>query len=304
LSDAALAARRQRLIGIALMCGAVATFSCLDTTGKYLLHHMHPLQVVWVRYTGAFLLALLFLNPVTRPGMLVTRRPWLQVGRSALLLLSTALNFFALQFLQLDEALSILFSTPFIVAVLCGPLLGEWVGWRRWIAIGVGFLGVVLVARPGFGGLHPAALLSLGSAVCYSLYSISTRVLARSDSSETTLFYSNLVGALAMLPIVPFVWSMPSSWFIILLMVVIGAFGSFGHYLLIRGHRLAPASVLAPFIYTQLVWTTTLGFLVFGDVPHRWTVVGGLIVVGSGLYLLYRERKVGTAVTDAGITPD
>ncbi|HEY6028455.1 MAG TPA: DMT family transporter [Pseudolabrys sp.] len=304
MSDAALAARRQRLIGIALMCGAVATFSCLDTTGKYLLHHMHPLQVVWVRYTGAFLLALLFLNPVTRPGMLVTRRPWLQVGRSALLLLSTALNFFALQFLQLDEALSILFSTPFIVAVLCGPLLGEWVGWRRWIAIGVGFLGVLLVARPGFGGLHPAALLSLGSAVCYSLYSISTRVLARSDSSETTLFYSNLVGALAMLPIVPFVWSMPSSWFIILLMVVIGAFGSFGHYLLIRGHRLAPASVLAPFIYTQLVWTTALGFLVFGDVPHRWTIVGGLIVVGSGLYLLYRERKVGTAVTDAGITPN
>jgi drug/metabolite transporter (DMT)-like permease len=304
LSDAALAARRQRLIGIALMCGAVATFSCLDTTGKYLLHHMHPLQVVWVRYTGAFLLALLFLNPVTRPGMLVTRRPWLQVGRSALLLLSTALNFFALQFLQLDEALSILFSTPFIVAVLCGPLLGEWVGWRRWIAIGVGFLGVLLVARPGFGGLHPAALLSLGSAVCYSRYSISTRVLARSDSSETTMFYYKLFGAHAMLPIVPFVWSMPSSWFVIVLMVVIGAFGSFGHYLLIRGHRLAPASVLAPFIYTQLVWTTALGFLVFGDVPHRWTIVGGLIVVGSGLYLLYRERKVGTAVTDAGITPD
>jgi len=87
----------------------------------------------------------------------------------------------------------------------------------------------------------------------------------------------------------------------VFLMVIIGAFGSFGHYLLIRGHRLAPASALAPFIYTQLVWTTTLGFLVFGDVPHHWTIVGGLIVVGSGLYLLYRERKVGTAVTDAGI---
>jgi len=304
LSEAASAARRQRLIGIALMCGAVATFSCLDSTGKYLMHTMHPLQVIWVRYTGAFLLAFLFLNPVTKPGMLVTRRPWLQVGRSALLLGSTALNFFALQYLQLDEALSIMFSTPFMVAILCGPLLGEWVGWRRWIAIGVGFLGVLLVARPGFGGLHPAALLSLGSAVCYSLYSISTRVLARSDSSETTLFYSNLVGALAMLPIVPFVWSTPSSWFIILLMVVIGGFGSFGHYLLIRGHRLAPASVLAPFIYTQLVWTTALGFLVFGDVPHHWTIAGGLIVVGSGLYLLYRERKVGTAVTDAGIAAD
>jgi drug/metabolite transporter (DMT)-like permease len=163
---------------------------------------------------------------------------------------------------------------------------------------------VLLVARPGFGGMHPAALLSLASAVCYALYSISTRLLARTDSSETTLFYSNLVGALAMLPVVPFVWTAPTSWFVVALMVVIGALGSFGHYLLIRGHRLAPASALAPFIYTQLVWTTTLGFLVFGDVPHRWTIVGGLIVVGSGLYLLYRERKVGTAVTDGAVTPD
>lgn len=286
------------------MCGAVATFACLDTTGKYLMHYMDPLQVVWARYFGAFVLALFFLNPVTRPGMMVTRRPYLQVGRSALLLLSTALNFFALRHLQLDEVLSITFSTPFIVAVLCGPLLGEWVGWRRWIAIGIGFLGVIVVVRPGFGGMHPVVLLSVGSAICYAFYVITTRLLARTDSSETTLFYSNLVGALAMLPIVPFVWTAPQSGFIVFLMVAIGGFGSFGHYLLIRGHRLAPASALAPFIYTQLVWTTTLGFLVFGDVPHRWTIVGGLIVVGSGLYLLNRERKVGRAVTDAGIAPE
>ena len=137
---------------------------------KYLNHHMDTMQVVWARYTGAFLLALIVSNPINRPGMLVTRRPFLQIGRSALLLFSTALNFFALRYLQLDEALSILFSTPFIVAVLCGPLLGEWVGWRRWTAIGVGFFGVLLVARPGFGGIHPAALLSLGSAVCYAVY--------------------------------------------------------------------------------------------------------------------------------------
>lgn len=283
------------------MCGAVATFSCLDATGKYLLHYMDPLQVVWARYFGAFVLALMFLNPVNRPGMLVTSRPFLQIGRSALLLLSTALNFFALRYLQLDEALAIIFSAPFMVAALCGPLLGEWVGWRRWIAIGVGFLGVLLVARPGFGGLHPAALLSVGAAICYAVYVISTRLLARTDTSETTLFYSNLVGALAMLPVVPFVWTTPSSLSIVVLMVMIGGFGSFGHYLLIRGHRLAPASTLAPFIYTQLVWTTTLGFLVFGDVPHYWTIVGGLVVVSSGLYMLYRERKVGKAVTDGGV---
>src|SRR5690242_12050596 len=283
------------------MCGAVATFSCLDATGKYLLRYMDPLQVVWARYFGAFLLAFIFLNPITQPGLMVTKRPLLQVGRSSLLLGSTALNFFALRYLQLDEALAILFSTPFMVALLCGPLLGEWVGWRRWSAIGVGFLGVLLVARPGFGGLHPAALLSLGSAVCYALYSISTRVLARSDSSETTLFYSNPVGAVAMLPVIPFVWTTPQSAFVIGLMVLIGALGSAGHYLLIRGHRLAPASALAPFIYTQLVWTTTLGFLVFGDVPHRWTIVGGLIVVSSGLYLLNRERKVGKSEPSAPV---
>jgi drug/metabolite transporter (DMT)-like permease len=287
--------RRQRLIGIAMMCGAVASFACLDATGKYLNHHMDTLQVVWARYTGAFLLALIVSNPITRPGMMVTRRPFLQVGRSALLLMSTALNFTALRYLQLDEALSILFSTPFMVAVLCGPLLGEWVGWRRWSAIGVGFFGVLLVARPGFGGIHPAALLSLGSAACYAVYVISTRVLARTDSNETTLFYSNLVGALAMLPVIFFVWMPPENWLIVGLMVLIGALGSGGHFLLIVGHRLAPASVLAPFIYTQVVWTTALGFLVFGDVPHRWTIVGGLIVVSSGLYLLNRERKVGTA---------
>jgi len=294
LNDPALL-RRQRLTGIALMCGAVACFACLDATGKYLNHHMDTMQVVWSRYTGAFLLALIFLNPINRPGMLVTRRPFLQVGRSALLLFSTALNFIALRYLQLDEALSILFSTPFIVAVLCGPLLGEWVGWRRWTAITIGFLGVLLVTRPGFGGIHPAALLSLGSAICYAVYVISTRVLARTDSNETTLFYSNLVGAVAMLPVIPFVWSTPENALIVALMALIGALGSAGHFLLIVGHRLAPASVLAPFIYTQLVWTTTLGFLVFGDVPQRWTIVGGLIVVSSGLYLLNRERKVGKA---------
>lgn len=293
--------RRQRLIGIALMCGAVATFACLDATGKYLLRYMDPLQVVWARYFGAFLLALIFLNPITRPKLMTTTRPVMQLGRSALLLLSTGLNFFALRYLQLDEALAILFSTPFLVALLCVPLLGEWVGWRRWTAISVGFFGVLLVARPGFSGLHPAALLSFGSAICYALYVISTRILARSDSSETTLFYSNLVGAVAMLPVIPFVWTAPDNAFVVTLMVLLGALGSGGHYLLIRGHRLAPASALAPFIYTQIIWTTALGFLVFGDVPHYWTIVGGSIVIASGLYLLHRETVRGKTEPSAPV---
>src|SRR4029078_203892 len=136
LSDP-LQQRHQRLTGIALMCGAVATFSCLAATGKYLLRDRHLLEVVWARYFAACLLALIFLNPIARPKMMTTTRPFLQVGRSALLLGSTALSFFALRYIQLDEALAILFSTPFLVALLSGPLLGEWVGLRRWTALSV-----------------------------------------------------------------------------------------------------------------------------------------------------------------------
>ena len=281
--------RRQRLTGIALMCVAVASFSCLDTTGKYLNYHMPTMQVVWARYFFAFVLSLAFANPFTNPALLKTTRPFMQAGRSALLLFSTILNLFALRWLQLDEALSILFATPLLVAMLSVPILGERVGWRRWTAIIVGFLGVLVVTRPGFGGMHPAALLSGGSVVCYALYVIWTRILARTDSNETTQFYTSLVGAVLMTAVVPFIWVTPDSWLTFGLMVLIGALGGGGHFLLIMGHRLAPASTLAPFIYTQIIWTTALGYLVFGDVPHFWTIVGGSIVIASGLYLLHRE---------------
>jgi drug/metabolite transporter (DMT)-like permease len=207
-----------------------------------------------------------------------------------LLLGSTALNFFAIKYLQLDQALTITFSTPFLVAALAGPVLGEWVGPRRWAAIGVGFLGVLVVTRPGFNAIHPAAALSAGGALCYALYSLATRILARTDSNETTLFYTNLVGAAVMLPIVGFVWTTPGSLLIGLLMLAAGALASLGHFLLIAAHRLAPASVLSPFIYSQLAWTVALGFFVFGDVPNRWTLAGAGIVIASGLYLLHRER--------------
>lgn len=272
------------------MCGTVACFSCLDATAKYLNAYMDTWQVVWARYTSAFLLTLFVLNPVTRPGMLRTARPVLQGIRSLLLLGSTAFAFFALRYLQLDQSLSIMFSTPFIVAVLSGPTLGEVIGSRRWAAIGAGFLGVLVVTRPGFGGIHPAALLTFLAAWCYALFAIVTRILSRSDSDETTLFYSNLTGALVVAPILPFVWSTPAHPLHVVLMVAMGALASVGHYLLIVAHRLAPASVLSPFIYSQIVWMTALGFLIFGDVPNSWTLAGAAIVISSGLYLLYRER--------------
>lgn len=288
--------RRQRLIGIALMCGAVACFACLDAMAKYLGGHMQPLQVVGMRFISAFFLALLFSNPFTRPGLFRATRPKLQIVRGLLMLATTIFNFLAFRYLQLDEALSILFSTPFLVAIMAGPILSEWVGWRRWVAIAVGFFGVLVVIRPGLGGIQWAALLSVASAIFYAGYAIATRMVMRHDNSETTLFYANLVGVVVMLPVLPFVWSAPPNGLDLVLLLGVGAFGSFGHYLLILAHHRAPASVLSPFMYTQLLWATTFGYLVFDNVPHRFTLIGAAIVVASGLYLLYREHKVRGAV--------
>jgi len=275
------------------MCGALFLFAGNDATAKFLNAYMDSLQVVWARYMSAFALAIIMMNPVKNPGVMRTGRPWLQLGRSTLLVVSTTLNFIALRYLQLDQTMTIMFCTPFLVALLGGPLLGEWIGWRRWIAIIVGFCGVLLVARPGAGGIHPAALMILASALCYAFYSISTRVLSRTDSDQTTNFYSNLVGAAAVTLVVPFVWTPQSNPKVIALMCAMGLFSGFGHYLLIRAHRLAPAAVLAPFIYSEIVWMIALGFLVFGDVPNHWTLGGVAVVIASGLYLLYRERVMG-----------
>ena len=283
--------RRQRLTGIALMCGAVALFAVLDATAKHLSAQMPTSQIVAVRYVSAFLLAFALVNPIRHPQLAVTRRPLFQIIRSVLMLATTAFNFIALRYLQLDQTLSIMFSAPFLVALLAGPFLGERLDWRRWVAIGVGFGGVLLVTRPGTGGIHPAALLMFAGALCYAVYGIMTRALARTDSNETTLFYTNLVGVVCMLPVLPFVWTPPQDALSWMLMLVLGFFGGLGHYLLILAHRLAPASVLSPFIYSQMIWMIALGYLVFGDVPNQWTLAGAAVVIGSGLYLIHRERR-------------
>jgi len=300
-SSDALRQRRHRLIGIGLMCCAVALFAVLDTTAKYLNTQMDSLEVTWARYTSAFVLTLFVSNPFTQPGLVRTRRPVLQIVRGILLVGSTALNFLALRWLQLDEALSIIFTFPFIVAIASGPMLGEWIGWRRWIAIGVGFGGVLLITRPGFHGMHPAAFISLAATICYGLYAVITRIVSRVDSNQTSLFYNNAVGALLMLPIIPFVWQPPANWTIALMLMGTGILGSVGHFCLIAGHRLAPASVLSPFVYTQLIWVVILGYLVFDHVPNAWTMAGASIVIGSGLYLLFRERRLGKSATSEGV---
>lgn len=284
------------LTGIALMCGALFCFACLDASAKWLNQHMEPMQTVFVRYSVSMVLVGILLNPAALGRHIQTTRPFLQVARSLMLLLATALNIIALQYLQLAQTMSIMFTTPLFVALLAGPMLGEWVGWRRLLVIAFGFLGILVVTRPGTGELHPYALLSVLGALCYALYNLATRFLAAHDASETTILYSGLVGTILLAPFMPFIWTMPAeptTWFV---MVLIGAFGAGGHWLLILAHRHAPAAVLAPYIFTQIVWMVGLGGLVFNEAPDVYTVTGAAIVILAGLYLFFLERRSATAL--------
>jgi drug/metabolite transporter (DMT)-like permease len=282
--------RRNRLIGIALMCAALICFSCLDATAKWVNRSVDPMVTVWARYVSAALLTFIVINPRTKPGALRTRRLPLQLIRSFLLFASTICNFFALQYLQLVETQSIIFATPLLVALLAGPLLGERIGWQRLTAIGIGFAGVLVITRPGLGTMHPAALLSLTGAVSYAFYNIVTRMLASSDSSATTTLYSSVAGIALMTPLLPWIWTTPSSPLTWILLTTTGLYGALGHWFLVLAHARAPAAILAPFIYSQIIWMLAFGYILFGDWPDPWTFVGAGIVIASGLYLLYRER--------------
>ncbi|MBN8996285.1 MAG: DMT family transporter [Rhizobiales bacterium] len=283
----------ERLRGIGFFCLALLLFAFLDTSAKYASRHVPVMEVVFFRYAGAMVLCLLAFRPWRNHARFLTARPIRQLLRSAFLLGSTVLNFLALRKLQLAETTTISFAGAFVVAGLAVPLLGEWIGPRRWIAILVGFAGVVVVTRPGPAGLQPAVLLSIGSMLCNSFYSILTRYLAPTDSAEGLLLFPLVTSTIAVAPFAlpGFVW--PDEPLIGLLLLAVGFLGAIGHWCYILAYRHAPASTLAPFAYSQLLWMVGLGFLVFDDVPHATTLLGAAIIIASGLYILYREHVHG-----------
>jgi drug/metabolite transporter (DMT)-like permease len=282
------------LRGIGLMCLAVALFSCLDATAKYMASTLQlPVaQVTWLRFVSQFLLIALAVGVVTLPRLMITRKPAHQIVRSLLMLGSTMLNFLALRHLRLDQTQTIYFLTPLVVALLAGPYLGEWVGWRRMLAILVGFVGIVVVVRPGYVAFHPAMALAFASMLCYVVFLLQTRYLAAYDAPQVTLFYSMLAGVLLLAPFAVAEWVWPATPLVWLLLFSMGFWGGLGHYLVILAYRQAPASTLAPFIYLGLITHTIAGYLVFGQLPDLWTLAGAAIVVGSGIYLVHRERVV------------
>jgi drug/metabolite transporter (DMT)-like permease len=280
--------------GIGLMVLAILLFTLMDTIGKDLTARYPVPQVVWARYFFQFALMLLLIPRVGMVELVRTARPGTQVIRGLLLAASTMCLIGAISFVPLADAYTITFTAPLLVTVFSIPLLGERVGWRRWSAVLAGFAGVLIVIRPGFGVTHWALALPLITALGFALYQILTRKVSAvpGESSLAMLFYLACVGTLVMTVVVPFFWRpvAPLDW---LAMTAMGALGGVGHLILIRALTIAPASLLAPFVYTQIVWALVLGYLMFGDVPDRWMLLGCAVIVASGLFVFYREAVLG-----------
>jgi drug/metabolite transporter (DMT)-like permease len=298
---------------IALLVTAVTLFTLLDTAAKVLATwYQVPVQeIVWLRFVGQTVyMIVIFGSAGMLGGLLKTRRLGLQMGRSGLMVTTTACNFIALQTLRLDQTVTITFLAPLVVAALAGPLLGEWVGWRRALAIVIGFIGVVVAMHPGVnvGVAQPAAgtavswaiAASLLGMMAYAAFMLVTRYLSAYDPPHVTLFYSMLAGTLLGLPFALNAWVWPQGWHVWALLAALGALGGAGHMLFIYAYKLAPASSVSPFLYVQLLTMVAAGFTVFGDVPDRYTMAGAAIVIASGVYLVHREH---VTARDAKLQP-
>lgn len=299
---------RDRLTAIGLMVAAVVLFSGLDTAAKYLVTRegLSVAQVVWSRFVGQFVLLLVLLPAfgiMTAKALFTTNRFGLQMARSVLMVGTTAFNFLALEHLRLDQTITIVFLAPLVVALLAGPLLGEWVGTRRLIAILVGFVGVLIAVRPGLGAVPPAVLYAFAAMAVYALFMLLTRYMAHFDPPLVTLFYSMFVGTFAGAPFAFAEWQTPPDVLSCVLLASLGVLGGTGHWLFLHAYRLAPASAIAPFLYMQLLSMVAFGFAVFGDLPDVWTLAGATLIVASGVYLVQRERRLAREMADAAPMP-
>ena len=275
---------------ILLMIGAVFCFPSMDATAKYLMKEIGPAQTIWARYTvQAVIVTVLILPKINVYGR--TNYPKLQFLRSVALMMATTLFFFAFSKLGLAEASAIFNISPVLITLGAFLFLREQIGPRRLIGIIVSLLGALIIIRPGTGVFSIYALLPLGAAIFYSTYSLATRFVGTDESPWTSLFYSAIFGAICYSIYIAFYWN-PMSNNAILLTIIIGLFGTAGHICLIRALTLGEASLVAPFIYTNLLFTTTWGFVLFGNLPDFWTIVGALIIVAAGIYVWARDRAV------------
>ncbi|MZR30307.1 DMT family transporter [Sneathiella litorea] len=282
--------------GIVLFCTAVFLFAVMDSFAKYAGQTYSPLQVVWARCFFHIVLLILFLGPIHGLNLIRTNNLKIQILRSMLLLGATICIFTAIKYIPLADAGAIAATSPLFVILLSVLLLKEKISLRRWCAVGVGFAGAMIVLRPGLSMVHPAMFLVVLMSLFYALYQLTTRFLSGVDSSVTTAFYSVLVGTIVMSFVMPFVWIMPDleGW---ILLAIVGFLGGVSHFIMIVAFKYTAASTVAPFNYTQLIWMAVIGYLAFGNLPDGMTILGAAIIVGSGLYIIHRERQT-TRKTD------
>ena len=281
---------RTKTLPILLMIGAVFCFASMDATAKYLMKEIGPAQTIWARYTvQAILVTVLILPKINIYGK--TKYPKLQFVRSVALMMATTLFFFAFSRLGLAEASAIFNISPVLITLGAFLFLREQIGPRRVIGILVSLLGALIIIRPGSGVFTIYAILPLGAAIFYSTYSLATRFVGTDESPWTSLFYSAIFGAICYSIYIVFHWN-PMSNNALLLTIIIGLFGTAGHICLIRALTLGEASLVAPFIYTNLLFTTIWGVVLFGNFPDFWTIAGALIIVAAGIYVWARDRAV------------
>jgi drug/metabolite transporter (DMT)-like permease len=275
--------------GIALILISTVFLGTSDVTAKYLSATLPSIEIAWIR----FLVFALIMTPAMVPGSplyaLRTPRPGFQLMRGVALLGSSLFFISGLRYLPIAEASATGFVSPLFVTALSIVFLSESVGIRRWLATATGLLGVLIILRPGTSAFHAAAFFPIVSALCWAITLIMTRMMSGREHAITTMTYSSIAGLCVLSVLVPFGWVAPS-WHDILFGILIGVASTAGQWIVVLAFRYADASVLAPFSYSQLVWVSILGFLIFGEVPDIWTVVGAAFIVASGLYTAHRER--------------
>lgn len=280
--------------GIALMIAATVVFALQDGISRHLAATYNTYMVVMIRYWffAAFVIALAARAPGGLKAAAQTSQLGLQVFRGVLLAVEVCVAVFAFTVLGLIDSMAVFICYPLLVAALSGPVLGEKVGWRRWLAIGVGCVGVLIILQPGMGVFNPWAIVPLISAFLFALYGLLTRYAARKDSAATSFFWTGIAGAVAMTLVGMWFWEpmARADWAWMLLLCVGGVSG---HWLLIKCYELAEASAVQPFAYFHLVWTAIIGISIFGEALRPEVILGAALVVAAGLFTLWRERRQG-----------
>mgnify|MGYP003361706229 CR=1 FL=1 len=281
-------------LGIALMVSATIVFALQDGISRHLAGTYNTWMVVMIRYWffSAFVIALAARAPGGLHRAARTRQPLLQIFRGLLLAGEVCVAIYGFTLLGLIESQAVFICYPLLVAALSGPVLGESVGWRRWAAIGVGLIGVLIILQPGMGVFDPVAVIPLISALMFALYGLLTRYVARQDRTETSFFYTGTAGAVMMTAIGIWFWEPMTGpdwgW-----MAVLCVTGASGHWLLIKCYEVAEAGAVQPFAYFHLIWASILGLLVFGEVLRDNVILGAALIVAAGLFTLWRERAQG-----------